>query len=271
MLLYSTITGYLRSFGIPVLITVGIMLNILSFILLRHIKSSPTAQYMSFLGLVDTGVLLAGAFSILLQHYRNLNSLPFVSWLGCKLVMFLFYTLADYSVLILVIMTAERSYGVWKPVHLNKSTKKRYILILSFLFCCLINSHFIFTHSIVEYSDSVNDLVHNSSSDQNFTQNFTTCEFVVWKDFYENYWVFIDAIIYSFIPFVFITIFNILIVISLNNAKKVNKQLTGEINSLIIKKQTNPNNDKKLSPKIDAKNIKFIDEITNDSLVNISF
>jgi hypothetical protein len=61
-----------------------------------------------------------------------------------------------------------------------------------------------------------------------------------------------------------------LIVISLKNAKKVNKQLTGEINSLIIK-QTNPNADKKLPPKINVKNNKLIDEITNGSLVNISF
>jgi len=235
MSVYSLIANYLRSYGIPGLITIGILLNTMSFLVLKRIKSSSTAQYMSFLGLVDTGVLLAGAFSIWL-HYINLDSLPLISWLGCKLTMFLFYTLADYSVLIIVIMTAERFYGVWKPVHANKWTKKRFILIISFMFCCLLNSHFIFTHSIVEYPDSSS--IHESSSsssslylhsnksllnlNETLSMNTSACEFVVWKEFYEKYWIFIDATIYSFIPFVAITFFNILIIRFLNRAEKIN-------------------------------------------------
>jgi hypothetical protein len=256
MSVYSLIANYLRSYGIPGLITIGILLNTMSFLVLKRIKSSSTAQYMSFLGLVDTGVLLAGAFSIWL-HYINLDSLPLISWLGCKLTMFLFYTLADYSVLIIVIMTAERFYGVWKPVHANKWTKKRFILIISFMFCCLLNSHFIFTHSIVEYPDSSS--IHESSSsssssslylhsnksllnlNETLSMNTSACEFVVWKEFYEKYWIFIDATIYSFIPFVAITFFNILIIRFLNRAEKINTNLMRiRYQSNILSKPTKP-------------------------------
>ena len=267
---YSTIASHLRSYGIPGLITIGIILNTMSFLVLKRIKSSSTAQYMSFLGLVDTGVLLAGAFSIWL-HYINLDSLPFISWLGCKLTMFLFYTLADYSVLIIVIMTAERFYGVWKPVHANKWTRKRFILIISFLFCCLLNSHFIFTHSIVEYPDSIDESSASSSSfithsnktinvNESITMNTSACEFVVWKEFYEKYWIFIDATIYSFIPFVAITLFNILIIRFLNRAEKINKQLTrANYNNcnLVIKNEYLLNHD--------SQSMKYIDDRSSTS------
>lgn len=265
MSIYSTISYNLRSYGIPALITIGIILNTMSFLVLKRIKSSSTAQYMSFLGLVDTGVLLSGAFSIWL-HYINLDGLPFISWLGCKLTMFIFYTLADYSVLIIVIMTAERFYGVWKPVHANKWTKKRFSLITSFLFCCFVNSHFIFTHSIVEYPDSNNELVKNLSDNETISMNTSSCEFIMWKEFYEKYWIFIDATIYSFIPFVAITLFNILIIRFLNKAEKVNRQLTS--NRPLIKNQIVAQD---LVIIQDSQNIKYIDDMSSNSALVILY
>ncbi len=223
MAIYATLANYLRSYGIPVLISIGIVSNTMSFLVLKRMKASSTAYFMSFLGLVDTCVLLTGAFSIWL-HYTNLESSPFISLLGCKLTMFVFYTFADFSVLIIVIMTAERFYGVWKPVHKNEFTNKRLILITSFLFCFLLNSHLIFTHSNVEYTES-SESIYNFTVNQSFTFNIAICEFVVWKEFYEKYWIFIDATIYSFIPFVAITVLNVLLIRLLNRAEKMNKQL----------------------------------------------
>ena len=259
---YSTIANVLRSYGIPGLITIGIISNTISYLVLKRIKSSSTAYFMSLLGLVDTGVLLTGAFSIWLNHI-NLEPLPLISWLGCKLTMFLFYTLADYSVLIIVIMTAERFYGIWKPVHKNFLTKKCLTMIVSFLFCCLINSHLVFTHSII--SDSITNVsVYNLTANVSFNMNTVACEFVVWKEFYEKYWIFIDATIYSFIPFAAITVFNILIISLLNRAEKINKQLTKSNQHRFISKRK-----KEFLQNHDSQNIRYIDDDLSSALLVI--
>ena len=117
-------TYALRQFMLPVLIVFGFILNMFSFLVMKRIKGSSTAQYMSFLGLVDSGVLLLGGVNLWL-HSVNYNSLPMASVIGCKLVPFMFYSLADYSVMIIVIMTCERFYAVWKPLQVNQFNKKR--------------------------------------------------------------------------------------------------------------------------------------------------
>jgi hypothetical protein len=50
----TLISIVLRSFLLPIIIVVGSFLNILSFLVMRRIKSN-TSFYMSVLGLVDTG------------------------------------------------------------------------------------------------------------------------------------------------------------------------------------------------------------------------
>jgi len=183
----------------------------ISFLVLKRIKSSSTAQYMSFLGIVDTLVLITGAASICLDHI-NLPHLFLI--FGCKSTLFLFYSMADFSVFIIVIMTAERFYGVWRPVQANKTTdKNNLILILVFLFCCLVNLHLIFTHTMVKH----NDYTTNTTININKT-NFNVCEYVYLSEFYEQFWVYIDATIYSFIPFIVLTILNILIIICIKKS-----------------------------------------------------
>ncbi len=218
MSIYSLITINLRSFGIPILIIIGSILNMISFLVLKRIKSSSTAQYMSFLGIVDTLVLITGAASICLDHI-NLPHLFLI--FGCKSTLFLFYSMADFSVFIIVIMTAERFYGVWRPVQANKTTdKNNLILILVFLFCCLVNLHLIFTHTMVKH----NDYTTNTTININKT-NFNVCEYVYLSEFYEQFWVYIDATIYSFIPFIVLTILNILIIICIKKAENINQKL----------------------------------------------
>jgi len=190
----------------------------ISFLVLKRIKSSSTAQYMSFLGIVDTLVLITGAASICLDHI-NLPHLFLI--FGCKSTLFLFYSMADFSVFIIVIMTAERFYGVWRPVQANKTTdKNNLILILVFLFCCLVNLHLIFTHTMVKH----NDYTTNTTININKT-NFNVCEYVYLSEFYEQFWVYIDATIYSFIPFIVLTILNILIIIFIKKAENINQKL----------------------------------------------
>lgn len=116
---------YLRLYVVPVLVIIGFILNMLSFLVMKRIRSSTTSNYMALLGLVDSGVLLIGGFS-LWTHTINANiAFTSASIISCKLVPFLMYTLADLSVFIIVIMTAERFYAVWRPLKANKMAKKR--------------------------------------------------------------------------------------------------------------------------------------------------
>jgi len=226
---------------------------------MKRIKISATTKYMSFLALIDSGVLLIGGISLWINTI-NYSSLLTVSIVSCKLIPFLFYSLADYSVVIIVLMTFERFYGVWRPFQSNKMNNNNKNLIISCLFCCLINCHFLFTHSLV--FDDYNHLGSNETMHKNVTKMITIieqqqhntnfiCEYVMWKDFYEKYWIYIDSSIYSFVPSFLIFILNILIISLLNNASKVNSRLSYSNNSsTITTTATTTTSNKKLSERI---------------------
>jgi hypothetical protein len=107
----------------------------------------------------------------------------------------------------------------------------------------------VFTHNLVEQIDEQDQMVRNNYNNNNdhtvksnsnkssfiyiennndsfgivnynkqqFNQN-KICVYVAWIEFYENFWIYIDASIYSFIPFILITLFNVLIISLLNKA-----------------------------------------------------
>ena len=248
MISYYQLTQYLRLYAIPIVITCGLILNFISFLVMKQIKSS-TSRYMTFLALVDSGVLIVGAISLWL-HSVSYNSSPIISSIGCKLVPFCFYSLADYSVLIIIIMTYERFYAVWQPVQANQSDKIKHFkfkTIISLLFCLFINSHYIYSHSF--FDNNSNNRNFNSSQfliAADFIPNYV-CEYVVWKEFYEKYWIYIDASIYSFVPFILLTTFNVLTILILKKAESKKSKLV-HLNSFILPKKTKINR-KKLNKK----------------------
>jgi hypothetical protein len=240
---------------------------------MKRIKISATTKYMSFLALIDSGVLLIGGISLWINTI-NYSSLLTVSIVSCKLIPFLFYSLADYSVVIIVLMTFERFYGVWRPFQSNKMNNNNKNLIISCLFCCLINCHFLFTHSLV-FDDH-----HNHHLASNETTKMTTiieqhntnfiCEYIMWKDFYEKYWIFIDSSIYSFIPSFLIFILNILIISLLNNASKVNSRLSYSNNSTTITTTTTTTSNKRLSERINLISSTTFDSNNNNNRKQIN-
>jgi hypothetical protein len=104
----SELAYVLRVYMLPVLIIGGSILNMLSFAVMRRIRSSSTSNYMATLGLVDTGVLVIGGVSLWMYTVDSNSSFPVLSIVTCKLVPFALYTLLDLSVFIIVIMTGER-------------------------------------------------------------------------------------------------------------------------------------------------------------------
>lgn len=172
----SEVAYYLRAYFLPVLIIGGSVLNMLSFAVMRRIRSSITSNYMATLGLVDSGVLIIGGVSLWMHTVESSFSFPLLSTMTCKLVPFALYTLADLSVFIIVIMTAERFYAVWRPLQASKRGKKRdfkMAMIASILICAAINSHFVFTHSTrrARVVDSENDAPFNNNNNNNNKAN----------------------------------------------------------------------------------------------------
>lgn len=222
-------TQLIRSVVGPLIISLGLILNTVSFLVMKNIKSS-TANYMTYLALIDSGVLSVGLVSLWL-HSANHNTLPIITEISCKAAPFLFYSLADFSVLVILIMTGERFYAVWQPISNGKTNRKRRFKInlsVALIFCLLVNSHFVYTHSLNRLSAL--DEETSNSTDELVEPNIL-CEDTKWKEFYETYWVYIDASLYSFIPFIAITVLNILIIVTLKQAEtmkitKNNKNLS---------------------------------------------
>ena len=111
----SELAAFLRVYVLPAVVISGVTLNLLSFFVMRNIRSSATSHYMSCLGLVDSAVLLVGGMSLWMDTVFPDFSIPMLSTVMCKLTPFLIYSFSDLSVFVIVTMTAERFYAVWRP------------------------------------------------------------------------------------------------------------------------------------------------------------
>ena len=258
MLTNYEITHFIRTYIIPVVITFGLILNLISFLVMKRIRSS-TSNYMTFLSLIDSAVLSIGIVSLLL-HSTSYNTMPIGSLVCCKLIPFLFYSFADYSVMILLVMTGERFYVVWKPFsRLNKKKLFKLNLLICAVFCFSVNSHFIYTHSLADLTK--NGLNSSLSTDI----DRSVCEYVIWKEFYEKYWIFIDASIYSFIPFILITFYNLFMIIMLRKADQRNTKMTRVSNPNRSIVNIRKNHSQKYEVKIEIKS-----QIVSGSIINSS-
>lgn len=131
----------------------------------------------------------------------------------------------------IVIITGERMFVITFPKKVNKwinHKTARFIVVITFGFCALVNSHFLFSHNIInENFDSItneSEILNKSRRPYLFEVDNLKfkirCLPIRWYTFYDNYWPYIDATIYSFLPFVLLTFLNILICKYLIESKK---------------------------------------------------
>ena len=134
--------------------------------------------------------------------WKLINILPLI----CKAFQFLACTMSDYSVLIILIITVEKFYAVSYPYKASqvKFCKKRLrIIFFSALFICsIINSYFLFSLKLIE----VNSTIGYNASFNNPNTLVSICTYSKWNYFYANSWPYINATIYSFLPFSMISI-----------------------------------------------------------------
>ncbi len=202
--------AWLLVYVLPVVIVMGLAGNALSVAVLCRpaMRRTSTYNYLTVLGLVDAGVLVVGAtrtFLAALLHYDVMN---YADW-TCKAVQLLGHVLSHYAATILVLVTIERFVVVRWPLHAAVVCRPvvAWLTMGGLLGAfAAINSHFIWT-------------VHLQTTTVGNT-TFVTCDKVTnHRWFMTEAWPWLDAILYSMLPFVLIFILNTLIVFRLWRAR----------------------------------------------------
>ncbi|XP_069114725.1 probable G-protein coupled receptor 139 [Argopecten irradians] len=187
----------------PVLLLLGTVGNVLSFLILRHktMNRMSTNTFLAALSIADSFVLLIGLFRKWLGEITNID-LQTESRLLCKLIAVLAYSTSQYSVWLIVAVTIERYIVVCHPLRAsyfcNIPRARKIVCLLALLFLA-INIHLLWTVDLIKETYN-NHVVYK-------------CEGALsHKRLVEVVWPWIDALFYSFSPTLIIVMLNIMII-----------------------------------------------------------
>ena len=183
-------------YGYPTIIVIGTIGNLLTFLIMLKpsMRMTSTCFYMAALAIFDTLALYFNCFTKWLAFFEGLDALK-VSSAACKTINFMSYTCFDIAVWTLVAMTIERFLAVHFPFKASKyATIKngKIVLVVLIIVFTGINLHFFWTVSL-------NERGHCAYLEEH-------------THFHDEVWPWIDATLYSFLPFALLLIFNILII-----------------------------------------------------------
>ncbi|XP_063442121.1 FMRFamide receptor-like [Mytilus trossulus] len=213
----SVLIYNLLTFVPPLILAFGIVGNILSFIVLtKFSKRFPSYHYLYVLASLDMVVLLTGLLRLWVKQITG-NDVASESNFLCPLFTFLGFFSSVASVWIVLAISIDRAIAIKYPLKrykedVNKRTKLIILIIL--IGSGLVNIHFLFTMGL--QPNKSHDLT--SSCDPH----------LMYLNFYRTVWAWIDAIIYSWIPFCVIGITNIFTIIGLFIARKTRKSLNSK-------------------------------------------
>ncbi|XP_060598815.1 growth hormone secretagogue receptor type 1-like [Ruditapes philippinarum] len=248
---YMVPNRFLSLYVPPVLLALGTFGNLLSFIIMaKSMLKVSTYSYLAVLAIMDILVLYVGLlrmwvgqFSMDVQHTSNAM---------CKLVNFLGYVSSDTSVWLIVAVTIERFIAVKFPLRAPRMCnvhRARFVILLIVTIICCINAHIIWTVEL-----------------QYISNNGTKCDAsLIHLVLVKDVWPWVDAAIYSFVPFYVISILNSLIVRQVLFARKRRSQmqhveLTSKYSSFVNKSQLKKSNEssKKLTIMLLAVSFTFL-------------
>lgn len=198
---YMRPNHFLRIYIPPVLLVLGTIGNVLSFVIMgKNMLKISTYSYLAVLAIMDLMVLYVGllrmwvgTFSVDVQNYSNLM---------CKTVTFLGYVSSVTSVWLIIAVTIERFIAVKFPLRAPRMcnvTRARIVIVTVIVAILLLNSHIFWT---VELKHNGHNGTVDSKCEASEHPQVLVREVLAW----------VDAAVYSFVPFIIITILNILIV-----------------------------------------------------------
>ncbi|KAL8576662.1 hypothetical protein ACOMHN_025137 [Nucella lapillus] len=202
---------------IPVVVVLGVMGNVLSFLTLvfSPLRNTSTCVYMAAIAVLDT-VILVLDLCVLLRGYMGHTRFYLSNDWACGFHNFLFYFAIHFDVLLLLAMTVDRFIVVKFPLKAprmctSKSAVKATAIIGVFSF--LLNIQIFFTRRLGE-SGNPDDPLKCWYPDPNVDY------------FMKKFYTWIDASIYSFVPCFSLLILNVLIIRQLRTSRKFSRQFT---------------------------------------------
>lgn len=204
----SDIIGNIILYVSPVLLVLGLVGNMFAFIVLYKYSRQYHAYHLLYvLSVMDIILLLSGLFRLWIKEVIGLD-LADISPYSCKILVFFGFFSSHCSVWIVSFLSIERALIVSLPLKsmylINERRSKIVVSILITIFG-LLNFHLLFTMGIPG----------QSCGPLPASENFIT-----------NIWPWIDALIYSCLPFLIILISNISTVISLSVARRKRDGMT---------------------------------------------
>ncbi|CAH1780044.1 unnamed protein product [Owenia fusiformis] len=211
----------------PLLVILGSVGNIMSFIILRHrymIRLS-TYFYLAVLSIVDTFVLYIGLLRKWISYLTGTDLANMAGW-SCKLLQAFGYVASDFAVWLIIAVTVERFIVVCYPLRAatmcNIPRAKRVILGIFFLIF-FINLHFFITVDVTK----------------------GTCDAApAFKTLVTDIWPWVDAAIYSFVPFLLITILNTMIIAQVIVARRSRNNMATRGGSMASNGKEKPTHEK---------------------------
>ncbi|ESN91497.1 hypothetical protein HELRODRAFT_189703 [Helobdella robusta] len=205
---------------IPLIIyIVGVLGNSLSLSVLvrKRMRRVSTYTYLSVLSVVDTLVLTMGLLQLWIGERSNLGWLRDQSNVACKTLNVFSYSMSDLSVWLIIAVTVERFIAVCHPLRAASMCRRRTALkVVSLLFLLLltVNAHFIWTTELKEFSEmfSTYEITEEGTNLCSSVKKSRCMAAGGHEDFIQKYWPWVDAIFYSFLPFVVIISLNCMII-----------------------------------------------------------
>ncbi|XP_053405382.1 CX3C chemokine receptor 1-like [Mercenaria mercenaria] len=184
-------------YGYPVILILGTIGNIVTLLVMlrKKMRRRTTCFYMSMVAVFDTLVLYFACLRQWLALLQGTDALT-LSSAACKIFNFFSYAFFDVSVWLLVLMTVERFLVVQFPLQslkISSIARARIAVLVLIIIMVLVNAHFFWTVYLDERQRC------------NYLEDF--------EHFHDNIWPWIDATVYSFLPFLLLLIFNVLIII----------------------------------------------------------
>ena len=202
----------LNTLAPPALFAVGVTGNTMTLIVLTFSELRHTAccKYLAAVALTDTMVLILNfVFNFVDQFVHKVHQ----SDAACKLYYFLFFTSAHLSSWLLVAVTAQRCLVIRRPMTSFFVTSNRCTLcVIGGLTAAsvLLNSH----HVVIR------ELGWSNVTQQRVCQTRGGGSEV----FVRDYWRWVDAAVYSFLPASFLLVFNTIIIRTLRKAAVFRKR-----------------------------------------------
>ncbi|XP_067650358.1 probable G-protein coupled receptor 139 [Haliotis asinina] len=195
--------GSMERYYILVILILGFpgnLASIVTIIKMSRLKSSTV--YIAALSVVDNVALILKTIFMELLHHPNAFSVA-----GCRFMCFFGLVTAAFSNWILVAVATERFMAVRFPLKVASIwTLRRTVFLVCVIFSCLCVLHL---HIFWTMVNSVHGCVYSAD----------------YSDFTAEYWYWISASAYAFIPCTVLIMFNFLIVYNIQQSSKVRRHL----------------------------------------------